>query len=58
VIYAVILLLGMSLGSSIWQFYFFYAALGLASSGTNPVPYGVVVSHWLTGAGTRPGLMS
>jgi MFS family permease len=46
VIYAVILLLGMSLGSSIWQFYLFYAALGLASSGTNPVPYGVVVSHW------------
>jgi MFS family permease len=46
VIYALILFSGTLLGSSIWQFYLFYAALGLATSGTGPVPYAVVVSRW------------
>lgn len=45
-IYALILLCGMWLGSSVWQFYLFYAALGFGASGPNPVPYGVVISHW------------
>jgi MFS family permease len=44
--FAMILLSGRVLGSSIWQFYLFYAALGLVGSSMSPVPYGVVVSHW------------
>lgn len=43
---ALILISGRALGGSIWQFYLFYAALGLMGSSTSPVPYGVVVSHW------------
>jgi MFS family permease len=43
---ALILISGRALGSSIWQFYLFYAALGLIGSSTSPVPYGVVVSRW------------
>jgi MFS family permease len=31
---------------SIWQLYLFYVALGLSSSGSGPVPYCQVVSHW------------
>jgi MFS family permease len=46
IIYALLLLSGRWLGSSIWQFYVFYTALGVASSGCNPVAYGVVISHW------------
>jgi MFS family permease len=45
-IYGLILLSGIWLGSSIWQFYLFYAALGFSTSGPNPVPHGVVISHW------------
>ena len=43
---AIILLSAGTLGASIWQFYFFYAALGVIGSTTSPVPYGVTVSHW------------
>ena len=43
---ALILISGRALGSSIWQFYLFYAALGLTGTSTSPVPYGVVVSRW------------
>ncbi len=46
VMLALILISGRALGSSIWQFYLFYAGLGLMGSSTSPVPYGVVVSHW------------
>ncbi|MCU1306240.1 MAG: transporter [Acidobacteriaceae bacterium] len=46
VLYALILISGTTLGSGIWRYYLFYAALGLAGSGTNPVPYGVIVAHW------------
>ena len=45
-IYGLILLSAIWLGSSIWMFYLFYAALGFSTSGPNPVPYGVVISHW------------
>src|SRR2546423_6708796 len=43
---ALILISGRALGSSIWQFYMFYGALGLIGSSTSPVPYGVVISRW------------
>jgi len=46
VTFALILISGRLLGSSLWQFYLFYAGLGLMGSSTGPVPYGVVVSHW------------
>jgi MFS family permease len=44
--FALILISGRALGISIWQFYLFYAALGLMGIGASPIPYGVVVSHW------------
>jgi len=31
---------------SLWQFYFFYAALGFFVHGLGPVPYGFVISQW------------
>jgi MFS family permease len=43
---SLVLFSGKMLGSSLWQFYAFYAALGLLGIGTSAVPYGVVVSHW------------
>ena len=43
---AVILISARALGGSIWQFYLFYAGLGLIGISTSPVPYGVVISHW------------
>lgn len=46
ILFALILISGRALGTGIWQFYLFYAALGLIGSSTSPVPYGVVVSHW------------
>lgn len=46
VLFALILISGRALGTGLWQFYLFYAALGLIGSSTSPVPYGVVVSHW------------
>lgn len=46
VMFAMILLSAKALGGSIWQFYLFYAALGVVGSSMSPVPYGVVVSHW------------
>jgi len=44
--FALILISGRALGTSIWQFYLFYAALGLIGISMSPIPYGVVVSHW------------
>jgi MFS family permease len=43
---AMVLLSAKALGSSIWQFYFFYAALGVGGIAASPISYGVVVSHW------------
>jgi MFS family permease len=45
-IYSLVLMSALLLGTSLWQFYLFYAAIGLATSGTSPVPYGVVISQW------------
>ncbi len=45
-ILALILISARTLGDGIWQFYLFYAGLGLVGSSTGPVPYGVAVSHW------------
>ncbi len=45
-ILALVLISGWTLGGGIWQFYLFYAGLGLVGSSTGPVPYGVAVSHW------------
>jgi MFS family permease len=39
---ALILISGRALDSNFWQFYLFYAAIGLMGSSTSPVPYGVV----------------
>jgi MFS family permease len=58
-IFGLILISGIWLGSSIWQFYLFYAALGFALSGCNPVPYGVAISHWFNRyRGLALGLMA
>jgi MFS family permease len=59
-IYGLILLSAIWLGSSIWQFYLFYAALGLVSTnGPSPVPHGVVISHWFNRRrGLALGLMA
>lgn len=47
ILFGMILISAIWLGSGIWQFYFFYAALGIAmTSGPAPVPYSVVISHW------------
>ena len=43
---SLILLSAQAIGSKLWQLYLFYAALGLVSSTTTSVPYGVVVSRW------------
>jgi MFS family permease len=41
-----ILLSIKAVSANIWQFYFFYVALGLVGSGVGPIPYGKVVSRW------------
>ncbi|HEY6293168.1 MAG TPA: MFS transporter [Terriglobia bacterium] len=41
-----ILLSIRAFSASIWQFYFFYVALGLLGSGGGPIPYSKVVSLW------------
>jgi MFS family permease len=45
-ILSLVLLAAETIGSKLWQLYLFYAALGLVSSTTTSVPYGVVVSRW------------
>lgn len=46
-LYGLALISALWVGSSLWQLYVFYAALGITfTSGSAPVPYGVVVSHW------------
>ncbi len=41
-----ILLCTKAFSASIWQFYFFYVALGVFGGGMGPIPYGSVVSRW------------
>jgi MFS family permease len=46
-LYGLILISALWVGSSIWQLYLFFSVLGIAlSSGPAPVPYGAVISHW------------
>jgi MFS family permease len=45
-IFGLILLFSPFVGSSLASLYLFYAALGIVSGTTSPVPYGVVISHW------------
>ncbi len=47
VLYGVILIVALWVGTSLWQLYLLFALLGIAfTSGAAPVPYGVVISHW------------
>jgi len=41
-----VLISAEAIGAKLWQLYIFYALLGLVSSTTTAVPYGVVVSRW------------
>lgn len=46
-LYGLVLISGLWVGSSLWQLYLFCAVLGITfTSGAAPVPYGVVISHW------------
>jgi MFS family permease len=46
-VYAVALCSPLWVGSRLWQLYLVFAVLGAAmASGTAPVSYGVVISHW------------
>jgi MFS family permease len=46
-LYGLVLISGLRVGSSLWQLYLFFTVLGIAmASGPAPVPYGVVISHW------------
>ncbi|MGI9071310.1 MAG: MFS transporter [Bryobacteraceae bacterium] len=45
-IFGLTLLSAKVLGVGIGYLYLFYMAVGIASGGATPVPYGVVVSHW------------
>src|SRR6185369_17117189 len=45
-ILGLILISAGAIGSALWQLYIFYALLGVVSSTTTAVPYGVVVSRW------------
>jgi MFS family permease len=45
-LFGAVLLSNKAFSGSLWQFYFFYAGLGLFVHGMGPVPYGYVISHW------------
>lgn len=45
---ALVLLSAQAIGSKVWQLYVFYSALGIVSSTTTSVPYGLVVSRWFS----------
>lgn len=47
VLYGLALISALWVGHSLWQLYLLSSVLGIVfSSGTAPVPYGVVISHW------------
>lgn len=46
VLFGAVLLSNRVFSASLWEFYFFYAALGFFVHGLGPVPYGFVISHW------------
>jgi MFS family permease len=43
---AAMLISAEAIGSSVWELYLFYAALGVVGSATTTVPYALVVSRW------------
>jgi MFS family permease len=45
-VFGAVLICNRVFSSSLWQFYFFYAALGFFVHGLGPVPYGYIVSQW------------
>jgi MFS family permease len=45
-IFASILLINRIFSGSLWQFYLFYALLGLALQSVGPIPYGDVICRW------------
>ena len=46
-VFGVTLVAALWIGHGIWQFYIFYAVLGITlSAGPGPLSYGVVISHW------------
>jgi MFS family permease len=47
ILYGLVLIVALWVGSSLWQLYLLFALLGITfTSGAAPVPYGVVISHW------------
>ena len=45
-IVAVLLFSAKAIGSSVWELYLFYIAVGVVGSATTTVPYALVVSRW------------
>jgi MFS family permease len=45
-LFGAVLISNKAFSASLWQFYFFYAALGCFVHGLGPVPFGFVISHW------------
>jgi len=45
-LFGLCLMSGYFLSSHLWHFYALYLAIGLVSSGTTPLPYARVISHW------------
>lgn len=43
---AATLLLALAMGTALWQLYAFYLVLGVATVGTSPILFGVVISRW------------
>jgi MFS family permease len=47
VLYGLVLIVALWVGSSLWQLYLLFALMGITvTSGVAPVPYGVIISHW------------
>lgn len=44
--FGTILLSNKTIATTLWRFWFFYAALGILVHGIGPLPYGNVVAHW------------
>jgi MFS family permease len=46
VVFGSLLIFSLLPSTSLWRLYLFYVLLGIAGSGTAPVPYGKVISNW------------
>ena len=52
-------ILAKAIGPGLWQFYIFYAALGILGPASGPVPYSAIISRWFDRhRGLALGLMS